>query len=582
MADQTSTPSPLSLGPLSHEEMDRRWIGEEGSYMYDRALAASKKAAEKQEDLAKGFEKRRPQEEAETERAYAGAEKAMAQPRPAIPHSERVPDPPKPEDYHKMSMTYLGAMVLLGAFGGKFIRNSANAPLAAFNGALKGWQEGNVEAYKEKSEEWKSKQQQVLDNNRARLDEYRTILEDRSASIQDQMLRIKLVAAKHQDKAMYDRASADNWTGVAQAYDMGIKVQEKAVAATDKLVEQMTQVNETAVERANQWRDYLATPEGEHELATRYTPAQQFQIKGFVKTYADQAAPAQLPAPDNFGPGVATEPPPGTEIPAATAPTAQMPADLRSPMVEHDPKKAAFQQLRRETWAQHGREPSSDEISAAERKMHAPRSAAGMSLQEFIEERRAETGRDPSSGEITRFQARQAALIAGERTIGSRAASVEFAAAEFDRMMPIALHTSDAVARKKFVPYNQLLNNLRLMRSDPAYREFRNAVAGAITAYAGTMSRSGATTVHAQMRAEDVLGTVESNEAFRAGMKILKQEVDQVRQAGPDARKVIERVFGAEGLAPEEGGAGGAGEIRYFEGKPYRRGPNGEPVPVQE
>lgn len=548
MAD---TPSPLSLGPLSTGESYKPsgWATEGDLDPYAPAERAHKTAAEKQEALAKGFEKRRPQEEAESERAYAGTERAASTPRPAIPKMERVESPPKPEDYHKMSMTYLGAMVMLGAFGGKFIRNAANAPLAAFNGALQGWQEGNLEAYKEKSAEWKEKQQQVLDNNQARLDEYRTILEDRNASIQDQMLRVKLVAAKHQDKMMYDRADADNWTGVGQAYDQGVAVHEKAVAATDKIVEQQTQVNDTAVERANQWKAHLATPQGQQELA-QLTPAQQFQIKGFVNTYADQDAPAQLPGPDTSGGVPAVEPPPGTEIPAATAPTARMPAELRSPSVEHDPKKAAFQQLRRETWAQHGREPTSDEIAAGERKMHAPRSAAGMSLAEFMEETRARTGADPTSDEIRQFQAEQAATLSGARTMGAYGVKLGQASRAVDLFADQALDASRALPRGKWVLANKAIQAFQSGTSDPRVYDLGFALFSLVNAYARAINPQGVPRIEDKKHAETLLSTATSAEALAKVIARIKLEVAAEQEATEATREEV-----VTGKPPKKAGA---------------------------
>jgi hypothetical protein len=577
MADPT-VPSVLSFdtGPLSTGERFKKsgWAEEGDQDPYAPAERAHKTAAEKQKALAERFEKRRPQEERESERAYAGAEKAMAQPRPAIPQMERVESPPKPEDYHKMSMGYLGAMVLLGAFGGKFIRNAANAPLAAFNGALTGWQEGNLEAYKEKSAEWKEKQQQVLDNNRARLDEYRTILEDRNASIQDQMLRVKLVAAKHQDKMMYDRADADNWTGVGQAYDQSVAVHEKNVAATDKFVEQQTQVNDTAVERANEWKAALATPQGQQRLAQleQRSPGAAFRIRSYVKQFAD-ADPAPLAA-QQVGPE-------GTEGPPPAAPGARMPPEFRAPFPPTGTKPAERDAwyFEKGSWEKHGRPPTDQERGERYRLQHPGRTAPAIALQERIEEYQAtHDGQAPPAEEIQRYSQEYAAAVSAGRAVGGRLGNILVSAGEVEELAPQAIETSARVPRGKWVKLNQIRLNLMGQASDPDYADFVAANRGLITAYGSTMSRSGANTVSAQNHAEEAINLATSHVAYVRVVKRLQKEVDAVKRAPQHAMEALRQM----GIKPEEDGGGGGGEIRYLDGKPYRRGPNGEAVPVRE
>jgi hypothetical protein len=61
-------------------------------------------------------------------------------------------------------------------------------------------------------------------------------------------------------------------------------------------------------------------------------------------------------------------------------------------------------------------------------------------------------------------------------------------------------------------------------------------------------------------------------------VKRLQKEVDAVKRAPQHAMEALRQM----GIKPEEDGGGGGGEIRYLDGKPYRRGPNGEAVPVRE
>jgi hypothetical protein len=120
--------------------------------------------------------------------------------------------------------------------------------------------------------------------------------------------------------------------------------------------------------------------------------------------------------------------------------------------------------------------------------------------------------------------------------------------------MPLASEASAAVPRKKFKPINALLNNVRLMRSDPAYQNFVDANEAAITAYSATMSRSGANSVFAQQRAQHVLDTATSDEAYQSGLRFLQREIDAVERSPRDALNEIRKIFGPKGVEKEEPG----------------------------
>src|SRR5580765_860890 len=112
-------PAPQGPGP-----MDRAIAGVEGSIASQGDTFARQQAA-----LAP---------------RYTALSKTLDQPIPQAPAQTKVADAPKPEDFKKYSLAFAGAMTILGAVSGRFTRSSGQASLAAFNGAMKGWQEGNL------------------------------------------------------------------------------------------------------------------------------------------------------------------------------------------------------------------------------------------------------------------------------------------------------------------------------------------------------------------------------------------------------------------------------------------------------
>ena len=118
---RTETPSPSAFG-FDPEQAE-----------YQQYLKKSKRALDVEEESAGAQQKLREQDIAERRKMRGGIESAMADERATAakyPEQQKPPDPPNPEDYQKLSWGYLAAMVAVGAFAGKGIRNVSNAPLA--------------------------------------------------------------------------------------------------------------------------------------------------------------------------------------------------------------------------------------------------------------------------------------------------------------------------------------------------------------------------------------------------------------------------------------------------------------------
>ena len=145
--------------------------------------------------------------------------------------------------------------------------------------------------------------------------------------------------------------------------------------------------------------------------------------------------------------------------------------------------------------------------------------------------------------------------VSAQRAAGTRGGNIMVSAVEADKTFALAKKASDNFPRGEFIPFNKLKQmSARTIKSNPKYTQFLDANEAAITAYSSTMSRSGANTVHAQERADRVLSTADSKEAYDAGLEQLRVEVNAVRNAPQEAAAELLRGIFNEEPAKVEGG----------------------------
>jgi hypothetical protein len=521
---QTDTPSAFSFDPDAQAYEDQL----ETRRAQDEEIKARREGAAAQE---------RDQQRAlrESEEGRAGVTQAMAQRRrdaAAYPEQRKPTDPPNPEDYQKLSWGYLGSMVALGAFAGLAIRNAGNAPLNAFAGAAKGWNEGNMTAYKNATAEWEQKNRQLLEINRQQLEKYQTIMRNDDLNIDDKMNMMQMAAAENRDRIMYDQSKAKNFNGIAQALAMREQTTRQAEDHSQKMVDLLTQHNASAQSNADRMRAFFATPQGDQWF--RAHPAtQQMQMSGFLDTYPAQEM--QTEEPRTVGAGAMQ-----TQG-AATA----MPPDLRGPQpLNMKRDDAQYRQLRIKAWQQHGSEPTPQEYSAWQRQMHPARSVAGMEI-ENENARREAAGEPPlTKDEEIEIEASRRYATSAMGVAGTQAGRVAGGVEAFTNAVPLARQASVDVPRGNYKPLITWGNKWREMRSDPTYGKFVAANETLISDYAYLMGRGGAITVHARERAEGVLSTATSDEKYQAVIDNLEDEAAAVSKAPAQTKaRLLKQLF---------------------------------------
>src|ERR1700731_94567 len=97
-----------------------------------------------------------------------------ATPMPQMGAQQKPPPAPDAKEYRKHSMAFASAMAVLGAVAGRFTRMSGSNALAAFTGALNGWQQGNLEAYETAAKKWEQDTKPTIENNRQETERYKS------------------------------------------------------------------------------------------------------------------------------------------------------------------------------------------------------------------------------------------------------------------------------------------------------------------------------------------------------------------------------------------------------------------------
>jgi len=115
--------------------------------------------------------------------------------------------------------TWLFAAGMIGALAGALTRNHASNALAAFSGAVQGYQEGSRQKFEQNMEIWNAENKKVIETNTQALNEYKEVLQNGKLTNDQMSVALQVAAAKYEDKAMITAARTKNSVAIAQLYD---------------------------------------------------------------------------------------------------------------------------------------------------------------------------------------------------------------------------------------------------------------------------------------------------------------------------------------------------------------------------
>lgn len=291
------------------------------------------------------------------------------------------------------------------------------------------------------------------------------------------------------------------------------------------------------------------------------------------------AAPNNLDARDlgarSRGPVMGTTPTPVVAAPVAVAPAKPV-------MPEMPPEIARLPQKARDAWTlQQGK------ASIAGAGRLSPEALTDVAAQYLAGDRQAISGfaRDQATKsaiqneiskqmrdkgwkgpDVAAQMADFAGIMSGSRTVGTRAAQIELASSEADKMIDIARERSKAFERTQFVPVNVAIKAYETNTGEPEVKAFGAAVNSLVNVYARAISPSGVPTVSDKDHAREMLSTVDSPAQFQAVTDVMRQEMKAAREAPGEVRRATRAaVTGATPATPS--GFDADKEKRYQEWK---------------
>lgn len=128
-------------------------------------------------------------------------------------------------------------------------------------------------------------------------------------------------------------------------------------------------------------------------------------------------------------------------------------------------------------------------------------------------------------------------MKAGQRTLGTRTANIEIAAAEAAELAPLALAASLKVPRSGLLPFGKLQVMFDANTNDPDIREFAMANTALVNAFGQVMSRGGVATVADKAHAAELLATAFDQPSYARAVAQLQKEIQAAQRAPGKVRK---------------------------------------------
>lgn len=171
--------------------------------------------SEEDKQLVQGYQK----EQADLQSRVAPIKDQMGQLEGQIGDlSQPVPPPklqpipqyqPRQQDQGEI-MTFMTVSTVLAALGARMTRTGITGALTAAGGAMKGFNEGNIQQAKLDMANFNTKMGAVIQQNNRMLAEYKAVLEDRKLTLAQKMNQYRLLAAKYDDEIAMSAAKQHN------------------------------------------------------------------------------------------------------------------------------------------------------------------------------------------------------------------------------------------------------------------------------------------------------------------------------------------------------------------------------------
>jgi hypothetical protein len=259
-------PDPLAPGDGGLDALSNR--REELLMKGSSATDAAAKSIEREGEIASTREKElAPFREARM--------KANNEPLPKPPPQQAPPPAPKRGNEPGADEQWLMWSGVLGALAGGLTRKHQTNALAAFTGAMEGYQQGSKEKFEQNAKIWDMEDKKAIQANKAAMDEYKAVVENHKLTDEQKAVALQIAASKHDDRAMAQALETKDRLAVAQLLDRQAAAAEKSIEFGERMRKEYQQMQQKALmakeaneskERAAATRAMGTNPQGYTEL----------------------------------------------------------------------------------------------------------------------------------------------------------------------------------------------------------------------------------------------------------------------------------------------------------------------------
>lgn len=297
-----SQPQPVAVPPQPGADLTPQIA--EARRQSEIEIGKARAAGEREESLADQRERElAPLRKKQLDMAMSNLDRTERAQRTLEEKTKTPPEPPKRQNQHD-DENWLFAAGLLGALAGAFTRNHATNALAAFQGALQGYQEGSREKFDQNMKIWEAENKKIIESNNQAMNEYKSILENTKLSNEQMSIALQVAASKYDDQAMAISAKSKSAFQIAQHYD-------KEAQALSQLQESYNRIKESSAaareREQSRWRDeasaYVTSPEGVariNAIKTLREPPPPANSRTSALGFRDQAVRDELSKDPDF------------------------------------------------------------------------------------------------------------------------------------------------------------------------------------------------------------------------------------------------------------------------------------------
>jgi hypothetical protein len=289
--EESKPPPPPGGGGYSVDPDAARGLG--GS-IGERGLEEASRAMTESRDAMK---ETRARQRATMDPLYADAESTLRNQQanaPAPPQMQRMPAAPKQTSGELIqgAQGYIGALMVLQALGsmgrrGPGGRNDGTTAMMAIAGIFQGAQQGAKEVVEENTKLWEASTKGVIETNRQKLQEYKTILESNQYEFNQKMQLIQLKAKEFDDEFAYQRAQAQDAVALGK-YMVSLEKANDRLAYQEERIELLREKQKMLAEKktgagAADKPSTFSQAQGIEEGAMRMLSPQEQKDPGLVR-----------------------------------------------------------------------------------------------------------------------------------------------------------------------------------------------------------------------------------------------------------------------------------------------------------